>query len=245
MALINDISKDADSERIAADIINISKSVSEESGSNVIVSGLVPRKGYLNTKERNVNNRLRDYSGNCTLTFLKHGNVNVKTHFNMSGLHLNKKGVLLFNENFVNLLNTLDSEIWHKDQNSEGNKTVNTEVTEDSVATDNEIDGLTKFGLLRKKHIKNLLFGDLNINSLRNKREFLEPLIWNHFGIFLVSETKLDFSISESEFTIPGYSLFRKDTNQHGEGLIFYVNQDIFVKLLILSIFQIVWKCYL
>ena len=34
-----------------------------------------------------------------------------------------------------NLLNTLDSENWHKDQNSEGNKTVNSEVSEDSVAT--------------------------------------------------------------------------------------------------------------
>ena len=45
------------------------------------------------------------------------------------------------------------------------------------VATDNEIDGFTKLGLLRKKHIKNLLIGHLNINSLRNKREFLEPPI--------------------------------------------------------------------
>ena len=36
----NDISKDADPEKIAADIINLSKSVGEESGSNVIISGL-------------------------------------------------------------------------------------------------------------------------------------------------------------------------------------------------------------
>ena len=111
VALINDISKDADPEKIAADIINISKSVSEENGSNVIVSGLVPRKWHLNTKERNINNRLRDYSRNCTLNFLKHGNINAKTPCNISGLHLNKKGVPLFNKNFVSLLNTLDSEI--------------------------------------------------------------------------------------------------------------------------------------
>ena len=57
-----------DPEKIAADIINPSKSVSEESGTNVIISGLVPRKGYLkakvrnvylNAKVRNVNNELR------------------------------------------------------------------------------------------------------------------------------------------------------------------------------------------
>ena len=30
-----------------------------------------------------------------------------------------------------------------------------------------------------------------------------------------------------SKFTILGYRLFRKDRNQHGEGLIFYMNKDI------------------
>ena len=45
---------------------------------------------------------------------------------------MNKKGVSLFDENFVNLLNTLQSENSHKDQisgNSEGNKTVTNEVS--------------------------------------------------------------------------------------------------------------------
>ena len=72
-----------------------------------------------------------------------------------------------------------------------------------------------------------MFFGHQNINSLRNKREFLEPLIRDHCDIFLVSETKLDSSFPGSEFTIPGYRLFRKDRNQHGGGLIFYVNQGI------------------
>ena len=44
----NDVSKDADQENIAADIMNLSKSAIEESGSNVIISGLVPRKEYVN-----------------------------------------------------------------------------------------------------------------------------------------------------------------------------------------------------
>ena len=98
----------------------------------------------------------------------------------------------LFNENVVSLLNTAGSENWHEEQNSEGNKTVNTEVSQDSVKTDNETDFFTKVRLLRKKHRKNLFFDHLNINSLRNKRESLEPLIRNHFDIFLVSENVLD-----------------------------------------------------
>ena len=136
----------------------------------------------------------------------------------------------LFNENFVGLLNTLDSENWHKHQNSEGDEVVNTKVSEDSVTTDNGTDCFTKVGVLHKKHLKNLFFGHLNINSLRNKIEFLEPLIRNHFDIFLVSEAKLDSNFLGSEFTIPGYRLFSKDRNQYGGGLIFYVNEDITCK---------------
>ena len=83
----------------------------------------------------------------------------------------------LFNANFVNLLNTLDSEISQKDQNTEANKTVSTELSEDSLGTDNETDGFTKLGVLHKKRIKNFFFDHLDINLLRNKREFLEPLI--------------------------------------------------------------------
>ena len=75
-----------------------------------------------------------------------------------------------------------------------------------------------------------MFFGHLNINSLRNKIEFLEPLIRNHFDIFLVSEAKLDSNFLGSEFTIPGYRLFSKDRNQYGGGLIFYVNEDITCK---------------
>ena len=72
-----------------------------------------------------------------------------------------------------------------------------------------------------------MFYGHLNINSLRNKREFLEPLIRNHFDVFLVSEAKLDSNFPGSEFRIPGYRLFRKEKNQHGRGLIFYVNEYI------------------
>ena len=62
------------------------------------------------------------------------------------------------------------------------------------MATHNEIDGFTKAGLLRKKNINNFLFGHINTNSVRSKREFFKPLIRNHFDIFLVSEARLDSS---------------------------------------------------
>ena len=51
------------------------------------------------------------------LTFFKHDSINAKADYNISGLHLNSKGMSLFNENFV----------------IKGSKTVNTEVSKDSV----------------------------------------------------------------------------------------------------------------
>ena len=207
--------------------------ISEESGSNVIIYGLVPRKGYLNTKERNINNRLRDYCGNRMLTFLKHDNINAKTYCDISGLKLNK-GVSLFHENVVNLLNTLDLENWHKDQNSEGKKTVNTEVSEDSVTTDNETDCFTKVALLHKKHLQNLFFGHLNINWLRNKSEFLEPLTRNHFDIFWSEKQKLILVSRGLNLHFPVIDNFVKTEIKMEEVWFFMWTRIFLVKLLIL-----------
>ena len=67
----------------------------------------------------------------------------------------------------------------------------------------------------------------LNVNSIRNKFESVSYLIKDNFDIFLISESKLDSSFPNSQFSIPGYRLFRNDRDKHGGGLIFYVNEDL------------------
>ena len=139
----------------------------------------------LNNMWRNIKTSLPfcmicNYCRNRMFTFLKHDNINAKTHCK----NLNSKAVSLFDKHFVSPWNNVDSENWHKYQNREDKKLTTIAVSEDSVATDNEIDGFTKVGLLCEKHIKNLLFNHLNINWLRNKKEYLEPLIRNHFEVF-------------------------------------------------------------
>ena len=79
----------------------------------------------------------------------------------------------------------------------------------------------------RAKHPKNILFGHLNINSLRNKFEYREEIIKNMFDVFVVSECKLDLSFPDIQFQIANYNMFRKDRNKNGGGLLFYVNQDL------------------
>ena len=50
------------------------------------------------------------------------------------------------------------------------------------------------FSFLKKtksKHPKNLFFGHININSIRNKFESVQEIIQNIFDIFLFCETKI------------------------------------------------------
>ena len=67
-------------------------------------------------------------------------------------------------------------------------------------------------------HPKNLFYGYLNVNSIRNKITF---------DIFLISETKIDDSFPSAQFQIEGYKSFRKDRDAFGGGLLFYVNEKL------------------
>ena len=47
---------------------------------------------------------------------------------------------------------------------------------------------------IKSRHPKNLLFGHVNTNSIRNKFESVQEIIQNTFDTFLFSETKIDSS---------------------------------------------------
>ena len=86
-----------------------------------------------------------------------------------------------------------------------------------------ETDCFTELTTFRFKNPKNLIMGHLNINSLRNKFEFLKPIISPNFDILLVSETKLYESFPNNQFSISGCRMFRQDRNCFGGGLCIYV----------------------
>ena len=76
---------------------------------------------------------------------------------------------------------------------------------------------------------KNLFFGRLNVNSIRNKFISIEELIksTSTFYIFVIRETNIDNSFSNAQFKIEGYKSFRKDRDVFGGGLLFYVNEKL------------------
>ena len=67
---------------------------------------------------------------------------------------------------------------------------------------------------LRLKNVNKLIITHLNINSLRNKFEFLISLIEDNIDVLMISETKLDESFPTSQFMINGLRApFRLDRN--------------------------------
>ena len=83
----------------------------------------------------------------------------------------------------------------------------------------------------RREHPKNLIFGYLNINSLRNKffevkSELIECQL---LDILFLAETKLDITFPPEQFSIDGFRAppYRRDRNKYGGGIICFVRSDI------------------
>ena len=101
---------------------------------------------------------------------------------------------------------------------------------------DNEIvDHITNADLksLRIRNLSKIVLGHLNINSIRNKFNFLAHQVKGNIDILMISETKLDESFPPSQFFLDGYSVpFRFDRNGNGGGVLLYIRDDIPSKLL-------------
>ena len=83
----------------------------------------------------------------------------------------------------------------------------------------------------RLKH-KNPMIGYLNINSLRNKLKDLKVILkYLSLDYFILSETKLDESFPNAQFTLDGYEIrARRDINKFGGGLIESVRKGLICK---------------
>ena len=85
-------------------------------------------------------------------------------------------------------------------------------------------------GTNKSSFISGLKFNSMNINSIRGKKlELLAFLDFHQPHVVAIQETKIDRSIATSELfpeTCP-YSVYRKDRNIHGGGVMLLVHKDI------------------
>ena len=71
----------------------------------------------------------------------------------------------------------------------------------------------------------------LNINSIQNKFEELAGLIKDsRTQLMIVSESKIDSSYPNSQFSIPGFVLYRDDRKKGGGGILAYVSSELTCK---------------
>ena len=86
---------------------------------------------------------------------------------------------------------------------------------------------------MRIKHVNKIIIGHLNINSLRNKFEFLFEVTRGKVDILMISETKIDESFPLGQFKVNGFNApFRLDRNINGGGIMLFVRKDIPAKLI-------------
>ena len=101
---------------------------------------------------------------------------------------------------------------------------------------DNEIvDHITNIDLkyLRIRNL-NKIVGDLNINSIRNKFDFLAHQVRGNIDILMISKTKLDESFSPSRFLLDAYSVpFRFNRTGNGGGILLFIREDYIIQTFI------------
>ena len=73
---------------------------------------------------------------------------------------------------------------------------------------------------LRSNNLNKLVFDHLNINSIRNKFEFLVELFKGNIDVLTISENKINDSFPIGNFVIDGYRTpSRLDINTDGNGI--------------------------
>jgi len=79
---------------------------------------------------------------------------------------------------------------------------------------------------IRFNNSKNFIIAYLNINSIRNKIEFLRPLGSDYIGVLIIAETKIDNTFTTSQFLIEGFMKpLRYDRNRYGGGILVCVRE--------------------
>ena len=104
--------------------------------------------------------------------------------------------------------------------------------TLDKVATEEE-HVKSSLCSLTLRNENRLIFGQINIKSIRNKFELLFSLISNNIGVLLISETKIDNTFPVSQFCVPGYLVpFRLDRTGKAGRIMLYVKEHIPCRML-------------
>ena len=81
---------------------------------------------------------------------------------------------------------------------------------------------------IRSDNVKKLILAHLDINSIRNKFEFLATQVKGKIDILMISEIKIDEGFPKGNFLIEVFSTpYRLGRDSKGGGIMLYVKADV------------------
>ena len=81
-------------------------------------------------------------------------------------------------------------------------------------------DFYSKLEKIQKNNSKNIFIMHVNINSIRNKFDFLTDIVKDNIDFLMILESKLDDLFPETQILIEGFGKpFRLDQNRNGGGI--------------------------
>ena len=188
----NNIPLDKDAGDIAKSIVDLAVSAKSPT-CDISISNIITRKDKHQHKAQEMNNHLKEMCTNKNIHFIDHSKNTKHQHLNKSKLHLTKRGNNILSTTFVReisnafqwqcVLRSKDGEITGS-SNIAGYKSNSKKICTET----NHLKSL------RKSNLNRLIFADLNINSIRNKFEFLVKDLASNIDLLMISETKIDNS---------------------------------------------------
>ena len=167
------------------------------------------------------NARLKNYCSQKGLGYIENNGIK-EVNLGKKCLHLNKKGNSALAKNLLRYIERKEWPALSNDANS-GNDCL-------SVTPENaNSDVYSNLENIRKNNSKKIIIAHLNINSIRNKFDFLADIVEDiDILMMMISEPKLDDSFPDSQFLIEGLGKpFRLDRNRNGGGIMLFIQSDI------------------
>ena len=233
----NELNSELPPEIIAISIIDVAKNTQSDSRI-VSISDIVIHNDNFNIKAMKVNKELCKMCEKKKLLFLSYSNINPKAYLNKSKLHLNHNGSEKLGKNFVNF--NRNNNAWLPETDKKATIDIGVSSSSSTLNDKSEVDNeivyhITNADLkyLCVRNLYKIVVGHLNINSIRNKFDFLAHQVYGNSDVLMISETKLDESFSPGQFLLDGYSArFRFARNGNNGGILLYIREDIPSKLL-------------
>ena len=223
----NDLKKELNPQKIAHNILKLAEEVSDGDKRDVLVSGIINRGNYFNDKVQKVNEFPSEKRTSTNVKYVDNGSIGLGM-LNRSKLHLNRFGTIQLVTNYREILKT-----WHHKKNP-ANESVPIlkptgpsspcKTVKNSKISNNQLNAIQEnptdcIGKIKLSTPHKIMLGHLNFNSLRNKFESIADVIQGIFVIFRLSETKIEESLSEKQFRLNNFRIFRKDRNRNGGGI--------------------------